>query len=77
MKILGRLFDLIFGLIYSFLLTTVLIDRNDLLDKWEWWAGSTVCIGISFTMCKWNKDEIDSLKEEIKNLKEYNNEKTL
>ena len=69
MKMLGKLFDLILGLLYSFLFTTVLIEREELFNNWQWWVGGTFAIGVSYALCKWNKDEIDTLKEEIDNLK--------
>jgi hypothetical protein len=69
MKILGKIFDLFSGLLYSFLFTTVFIEREDLINNWQWWVGGTFAIGICYTLYKWNKDEIDILKEEIDKLK--------
>jgi len=70
MKVLSRIYDLFCGIVYAFLFATVFIERDDLFNHWQWWVGIIFAVGICFTTIKWNKDEIDSLKKEINNLKE-------
>lgn len=70
MKVLKKIYDLFIGFVWSFFFTTVFIEREELFNNWKWWIGIVFSIGICFTTIKWCKDEIDSLKEEIKALKE-------
>lgn len=64
-----KLFDLLMGCIYSAIFVTGFMSFDG-ITNWRQYNGIVLAIGISYAIHKWNKTEIDNLKEEIKQLKE-------
>lgn len=68
--IFSILWDFIIGFIISTIIITAFISKNKFIE-FEWFSG-TIIIGIMYAWCKWSKNEIDYLKNEVNKLKENN-----
>ena len=65
-----KIFDIIlgFGFATCFIICTY-PTGNEFIQKWYYWVGTALGLGLAFTIGKWNKDKIDELEDEIKELK--------
>ena len=68
--IFSILWDFIIGFIIATIIITAFISKNKFVE-FEWFGG-TIIIGIMYAWCKWSKNEIDYLKNEVNKLKENN-----
>ena len=62
------IWDLIIGILFATIIITAFISKDKFIE-FEW-LGIAIGIGVAYSCCKWTKNEIDYLKEEIKKLKE-------
>ena len=60
--------NLIIGFIISTVIVTAFISKDKLIELE--WVGISLGIGSAYACCKWTKNEIDYLKNEVNKLKE-------
>ena len=60
--------NLIIGFIISTVIVTAFISKDKLIELE--WVGISLGIGSAYAFCKWAKNEIDYLKNEVNKLKE-------
>ena len=65
-----KIFDIIFGFCFAtcFIILTYPMG-NEFIQKWHYWAGTALGLGLAYCIGVWNKEEINDLKEEIEKLK--------
>ena len=65
-----KIFDIIlgFGFATCFIIFTY-PPGAEFLQNWHHWLGTAFGLGLAYCIGVWNKEEINNLKEEIKNLK--------
>jgi len=69
-----KIFDVIlgFGFATCFIICTYPLG-NEFVQKWHYWVGTAFGLGLAYCIGVWNKEEINELKKEIKNLKNNGN----
>jgi len=69
------IWDLIIGILFATIIITTFISKDKFVE-FEWF-GVAIAVGCAYSCCKWTKNEIDYLKEEVKKLKENGNRKEI
>jgi len=69
------IWDLIIGILFAAIIITAFISKDKFVE-FEWF-GVAIAVGCAYSCCKWTKNEIDYLKEEVKKLKENGNRKEI
>lgn len=67
------IWDLIIGILFATVIITAFFSKDKFVE-FEW-LGIAIAIGCGYACCKWTKNEIDYLKEEVKKLKEKNGDR--
>jgi len=67
------IWDLIIGILFATVIITAFFSKDKFIE-FEW-LGIAIAIGCAYACCKWTKNEIDYLKEEVKKLKEKNGDR--
>ena len=65
------IWDFIIGVLFATIISTAFFSKDKFVE-FEL-VGIAIGLGLAYFCCKWTKNEIDYLKEEIKKLKENGN----
>ena len=71
----SMLWNFIIGISFATVIITAFISKDKFIE-FEW-LGIAIIVGCIYSFCKWTKNEIDYLKNEVKKLKENVNRKEI